>query len=72
MVFAGGSSPDGFAAAFPKLRTLNLARNETYGKATDFAAMNSLTSLNISGNLFLRPHFSGAIQVVSFGFSRLV
>ncbi|XVE71138.1 hypothetical protein DITRI_Ditri10aG0126200 [Diplodiscus trichospermus] len=47
-----GSLPDGFGAAFPKLKTLNLARNEIYGRGTDFAEMKSLSSLNISGNLF--------------------
>ncbi|MBA0819554.1 hypothetical protein Gohar_027842, partial [Gossypium harknessii] len=47
-----GSLPDGFGAAFPKLKTLNLARNEIHGLDTDFAELMSLTSLNISRNLF--------------------
>ncbi|KAK8476127.1 hypothetical protein V6N13_031227 [Hibiscus sabdariffa] len=62
-----GSLPDGFTAALRKLRTLNLARNEIYGKDTDFAAMKSLTSLNISGNLF-----QGHISQVQFKWSHLV
>ncbi|XP_010429388.1 PREDICTED: probable LRR receptor-like serine/threonine-protein kinase At2g24230 [Camelina sativa] len=47
-----GSLPDGFGSAFPKLKTLNLARNKIYGKDTYFADMKSITSLNISGNQF--------------------
>ncbi|KAG8639436.1 hypothetical protein MANES_14G112712v8 [Manihot esculenta] len=47
-----GSLPDGFAAAFPKLKTLNLAGNEIKGQDSDFSQMKSITSLNISGNLF--------------------
>ncbi|KDP38673.1 hypothetical protein JCGZ_04026 [Jatropha curcas] len=47
-----GSLPDGFGAAFPKLKTLNLARNGIKGRDSDFSEMKSLTSLNISGNLF--------------------
>ncbi|XVE53657.1 hypothetical protein DITRI_Ditri03aG0020600 [Diplodiscus trichospermus] len=47
-----GSLPDGFGAAFPKLKTLNLAGNEIYGRDPYFAEIKSLTSLNISGNLF--------------------
>ncbi|KAE8678694.1 putative LRR receptor-like serine/threonine-protein kinase [Hibiscus syriacus] len=62
-----GSLPDGFAAAFPKLRTLNIARNEIYGNSTEFAAMKSLTSLNISGNLF-----QGRISQVQLKWSHLV
>ncbi|KAK2646740.1 hypothetical protein Ddye_021935 [Dipteronia dyeriana] len=48
-----GSLPDGFGAAFPKLKTLNLAGNEIHGRDTDLTEMKSITSLNISGNLFL-------------------
>lgn len=47
-----GSLPDGFGAAFPKLKTLNLAENEIHGRDSDFLEMKSITSLNISGNMF--------------------
>ncbi|XP_040997745.1 probable LRR receptor-like serine/threonine-protein kinase At2g24230 [Juglans microcarpa x Juglans regia] len=47
-----GSLPDGFGTSFSKLKTLNLARNEIYGQDSDFMEMKSITSLNISGNLF--------------------
>ncbi|KAH7546179.1 hypothetical protein FEM48_Zijuj01G0173100 [Ziziphus jujuba var. spinosa] len=47
-----GSLPDGFFAAFPKLKTLNLAGNEIYGRGSDFLELKSITTLNISGNLF--------------------
>ncbi|KAL5842058.1 hypothetical protein ACOSQ3_012661 [Xanthoceras sorbifolium] len=48
-----GSLPDGFfGAAFPKLRSLNLAGNEIHGRDPDLSEMKSITSLNISGNLF--------------------
>ncbi|XP_004288716.1 PREDICTED: probable LRR receptor-like serine/threonine-protein kinase At2g24230 [Fragaria vesca subsp. vesca] len=47
-----GSIPDGFGAAFTKLKSLNLAGNEIHGRDSDFAEMKSITSLNISGNVF--------------------
>lgn len=47
-----GSLPDGFGAAFPKLKSLNLAGNEIKGRDTHFAGLKSITNLNISGNLF--------------------
>ncbi|KAL9362740.1 hypothetical protein Peur_045525 [Populus x canadensis] len=47
-----GSLPDGFGAAFPKLKTLNLAGNGIQGRDSDFSLMKSITSLNISGNSF--------------------
>lgn len=47
-----GSLPDGFGAAFTKLKILNLAGNEIHGRDSDFAEMKSITTLNISGNLF--------------------
>ncbi|KAI5320805.1 hypothetical protein L3X38_040513 [Prunus dulcis] len=47
-----GSLPDGFVAAFPKLQMLNLAGNEISGRDSDFSEMKSITSLNISGNMF--------------------
>ncbi|GMY35630.1 probable LRR receptor-like serine/threonine-protein kinase At2g24230 [Fagus crenata] len=47
-----GLLPDSFGAAFPKVKTLNLAGNEIYGRDSDFSEMKSITSLNISGNLF--------------------
>ncbi|CAN1811922.1 Probable LRR receptor-like serine/threonine-protein kinase At2g24230 [Linum perenne] len=47
-----GSLPDGFGAAFPKLESLSLAGNDIDGRDSDFSQLQSLTSLNISGNLF--------------------
>ncbi|KAF3452959.1 hypothetical protein FNV43_RR03392 [Rhamnella rubrinervis] len=47
-----GSLPDGFFAAFPKLKSLNLAENEIKGQGSDFLELKSITTLNISGNLF--------------------
>ncbi|KAF2317042.1 hypothetical protein GH714_011177 [Hevea brasiliensis] len=47
-----GSLPDGFGAAFPEVKTLNLAGNKIEGRDSDFSQMKSITSLNISGNLF--------------------
>ncbi|KAL1207160.1 putative LRR receptor-like serine/threonine-protein kinase [Cardamine amara subsp. amara] len=47
-----GSLPDGFGSAFPKLKSLNLAGNKIHGRDTDFADMESITCLNISGNQF--------------------
>ncbi|XP_065850212.1 probable LRR receptor-like serine/threonine-protein kinase At2g24230 [Euphorbia lathyris] len=47
-----GPLPDGFGAAFPKLETLNLAGNSIKGRDSDLFELKSITSLNISGNLF--------------------
>ncbi|PON92271.1 Tyrosine-protein kinase [Trema orientale] len=47
-----GSLPDGFGAAFPKLKTLNLAGNEIHGRDSDFLELKSITTLNVSSNLF--------------------
>ncbi|XP_022751798.1 probable LRR receptor-like serine/threonine-protein kinase At2g24230 [Durio zibethinus] len=62
-----GSLPVGFGAAFPKLKAVNLAGNEIYGRDTDFVEMTSLTSLNISGNLFkgsVMGVFQGQLKVI--------
>ncbi|GLT85362.1 hypothetical protein SLE2022_035530 [Rubroshorea leprosula] len=62
-----GSLPAGFGAAFPKLKSLNLAANEIHDRDTDFAGMKSLTTLNISGNLFkgsVIGLFRGMLQVM--------
>ncbi|KAE8731699.1 putative LRR receptor-like serine/threonine-protein kinase [Hibiscus syriacus] len=69
-----GSLPDGFGAAFPKLKTLNLARNEVYGHVSEFAEMKSLTSLNISGNLFkglVTDVFQGQLEVIDLSKNQL-
>ncbi|KAF4390098.1 hypothetical protein CsatB_013829 [Cannabis sativa] len=50
-----GSLPDGFGAAFPKLKSLNLAGNEIHGRETDFLELKSITTLNLSSNLFQGP-----------------
>eukprot|EP00257_Ricinus_communis_P011639 XP_002532956.2 probable LRR receptor-like serine/threonine-protein kinase At2g24230 [Ricinus communis] len=50
-----GSLPDGFGAAFPKLKSLNIAGNRIKGRDSDFLEMKSITSLNISQNLFHGP-----------------
>lgn len=47
-----GDLPAGFGAALSKLKTLNLAGNEIYGKGSDFSEMKSITSLNVSENVF--------------------
>ncbi|OIW19489.1 hypothetical protein TanjilG_09509 [Lupinus angustifolius] len=47
-----GTLPDGFGAAFPRLRTLNLAGNNIYGRASDILGLKSIVTLNMSGNLF--------------------
>ncbi|XP_010265601.1 PREDICTED: probable LRR receptor-like serine/threonine-protein kinase At2g24230 [Nelumbo nucifera] len=47
-----GTVPDGFGAAFPKLRTLNLAENGFHGRSSDFLGLKSIAYLNISGNMF--------------------
>ncbi|KAL3535097.1 hypothetical protein ACH5RR_003558 [Cinchona calisaya] len=47
-----GSLHDGFGAAFPKLKYLNLAGNGFSGRESDFSGMMSITYLNISGNSF--------------------
>ncbi|CAK9157953.1 unnamed protein product [Ilex paraguariensis] len=50
-----GTLPDGFGAAFPKLKSLNLAGNEITGRDSDFSGMISVVYLNISGNQFQGP-----------------
>lgn len=47
-----GTLPDGFGTAFPKLKSLNLARNGINDRATAFSGMMSVTYLNISQNQF--------------------
>lgn len=47
-----GTLPKGFGTAFPKLKTLNLARNEIQGQALQLSELKSITYLNISGNAF--------------------
>ncbi|KAK7281514.1 hypothetical protein RIF29_09581 [Crotalaria pallida] len=47
-----GTIPHGFGAAFPKLRTLNLAQNNISGDDSDISGFNSIESLNLSGNSF--------------------
>lgn len=51
-----GSLHDGFGAAFPKLKYLNIAGNGFTGKESDFSGLTSITYLNISGN-----HFKGSV-----------
>lgn len=62
-----GPLPDGFGAVFPKLKTLNLANNEIRGHDTDFSGLKSITSLNISRNLFqgsVLGAFQETLQVI--------
>ncbi|KAL5698927.1 hypothetical protein ACHQM5_029897 [Ranunculus cassubicifolius] len=47
-----GTLPEGFGAAFPKLKSLKLAGNDIHGRSSDFSALKSITSLNISMNSF--------------------
>lgn len=68
-----GSLPAGFGAAFQKLKSLNIARNEILGRDTDFAGLASLTSLNISGNLFqgsVMGVFQGMLQVIDLSWNQ--
>lgn len=62
-----GSLPKGFDSAFPKLKSLNLARNLIKGRGSDFAKMGSLNYLNVSKNLFkgsVVEIFQGPLEVV--------
>ncbi|KAK1399919.1 putative LRR receptor-like serine/threonine-protein kinase [Heracleum sosnowskyi] len=62
-----GTLPKGFAAAFPKLNSLNLADNEIHGRGSDFSGMVSVTFLNISSNLFqgsIVDVFGGPLEVI--------
>lgn len=64
-----GTLPDGFGAAFPKLKTLNLAGNSIYGRHSDLSGLKSITSLNISGNFFqgsIMGVFQEQLEVIDF------
>ncbi|CAD5190844.1 unnamed protein product [Musa acuminata subsp. malaccensis] len=56
-----GSVPDGFGATFANLSTLDLSENEISGKMPDLSGLNSITYLNLSGNL-LRDLDLGGIR----------
>ncbi|KAK4337669.1 hypothetical protein RND71_042156 [Anisodus tanguticus] len=59
--------PNGFGSAFPKLKFLNLAENEILGKSSDFSRMDSITHINISGNMFkgsVVGLFEGPLEVI--------
>ncbi|CAL5376294.1 unnamed protein product [Camellia sinensis] len=47
-----GTLPYGFGAAFPKLKSFNIAGNGIRGRDSDFLGLKSTTYLNISRNLF--------------------
>ncbi|XP_027334732.1 probable LRR receptor-like serine/threonine-protein kinase At2g24230 [Abrus precatorius] len=62
-----GTLPHGFAAAFPKLISLNLAGNNIYGNDSDISGLKSIVSLNISGNSFqgsVMGLFKGRLEVL--------
>ncbi|WOH01131.1 hypothetical protein DCAR_0520512 [Daucus carota subsp. sativus] len=62
-----GTLPKGFAAAFPKLISSNLAGNEIHGRSSDLSGMVSVTFLNISSNLFqgsIVDVFRGPLEVI--------
>lgn len=62
-----GTLPDGFTAAFPRLKSLNLAGNEIHGRGSDLSGMISITFLNISSNLFqgsVIDVFQGPLEVI--------
>ncbi|CAI9098846.1 OLC1v1035567C1 [Oldenlandia corymbosa var. corymbosa] len=62
-----GSLHEGFGAAFPKLKYLNLARNGLSGRESDFSGLKSVNYLNISGNSFKGPVvglFDGPLEVI--------
>ncbi|KAK2973026.1 hypothetical protein RJ640_012612 [Escallonia rubra] len=68
-----GTLPDGFGAAFPKLKFLNIAGNEIEGRDSDFSGMLSVSYLNISGNLFqgsVVGAFEGPLQVIDLSRNR--
>ncbi|CAL9772705.1 unnamed protein product [Musa acuminata subsp. burmannicoides] len=46
-----GSLPGGFGVAFKNLSTLDLSENEISGKMPDLSGLDSITYLNLSGNL---------------------
>ncbi|CAL9060799.1 unnamed protein product [Musa banksii] len=46
-----GSLPGGFGVAFKNLSTLDLSENEISGKMPDLSRLDSITYLNLSGNL---------------------
>ncbi|XP_059286156.1 probable LRR receptor-like serine/threonine-protein kinase At2g24230 [Lycium ferocissimum] len=59
--------PNGFGAAFPKLKFLNLAENMILGKDSDFSRMDSITHINISGNMLkgsVVGLFKGPLEVI--------
>ncbi|KAI3446752.1 hypothetical protein Pfo_003417 [Paulownia fortunei] len=61
------SLPNGFGAAFPELKFLNLAENKILGRDSDFLGMKSIRYLNISGNLFkgsVVGVFEGPVEVI--------
>ncbi|KAK4338547.1 hypothetical protein RND71_043034 [Anisodus tanguticus] len=59
--------PNGFGSGFPKLKFLNLAENVILGKSSDFSRMDSITHINISGNMFkgsVVDLFEGPLEVI--------
>lgn len=61
-----GHLPEGFGAAFPNLKFLNLAENKISGQDSDFVGIKSIVHLNISNNLFKGSVgiFGGPLEVV--------
>ncbi|KAK7329934.1 hypothetical protein VNO77_24116 [Canavalia gladiata] len=62
-----GTLPDGFGAAFPNLRTLNLSGNDLYGRVLDISGLKSIVNLNLSGNSFegsIMGVFQGKLEVL--------
>ncbi|KAI9125461.1 hypothetical protein K1719_002879 [Acacia pycnantha] len=62
-----GTLPKGFGASFPKLQMLNLAGNSIHGQDFNFSGLISITTLNMSGNLFqgsVMGAFQGSLEVI--------
>ncbi|KZV29609.1 putative LRR receptor-like serine/threonine-protein kinase [Dorcoceras hygrometricum] len=67
------SLPNGFGAAFPDLRFLNLAENKILGRDSDLLGMKVIRYLNISGNLFkgsVVGIFEGPLEVIDVSRNR--
>ncbi|KAL8502470.1 hypothetical protein ACS0TY_021564 [Phlomoides rotata] len=61
------SLPNGFAAAFPAMKFLNLAGNRISGRDSDLSGMKMIRYVNISGNLFkgsVVGVFEGPVEVI--------
>ncbi|GFP83629.1 probable LRR receptor-like serine/threonine-protein kinase at2g24230 [Phtheirospermum japonicum] len=68
-----GSLHNGFGAAFPELRFLNLAENRFLGRASNLIGLKSIRYLNVSGNLFggsVVGVYEGLMEVIDLSRNR--